>query len=96
MPPYPSSDDNRCLRCELNQSVVSLLSWALVADGPFIQRMPNGGIQVNFKASPEQFRNAFNRMLVLAANMPERTVRKLAGENYARLLKTVMQARSVS
>jgi microsomal dipeptidase-like Zn-dependent dipeptidase len=34
--------------------------------------------------------------LMLASNMPEATVRKLAGENYARLLKTVMQARSVS
>jgi membrane dipeptidase len=34
--------------------------------------------------------------LLLASNMPEKTVRKLAGENYARLLKTVMQARSVS
>jgi hypothetical protein len=32
---------------------------------------------------------------MLASNMPEATVRKLGG-NYARLLKTVMQARSVS
>ena len=56
-------NDSSCLRCELTQSGVSLLSWALVADGPFIQRMPNGGIQVNFKANPEQFRDAFNRML---------------------------------
>ena len=56
-------NDSSCLRCELTQSGVSLLSWALVADGPFIQRMPNGGIQVNFKANPEQFREAFNRML---------------------------------
>ena len=55
-------NDNTCLRCELTQSGVNLLSWALVADGPYIQRMPNGAIQVNFKASPEQFREAFNRM----------------------------------
>ena len=33
---------------------------------------------------------------MLASNMPESTVRKLAGENYARLLKTVMQARSIA
>ena len=33
--------------------------------------------------------------LMLASNMPERKVRKVAGENYARLLKTVIQARSV-
>lgn len=56
-------NDSSCLRCELAHSGVSLLSWALVADGPFIQRMANGGIQVNFKANHEQFRDAFNRML---------------------------------
>ena len=32
--------------------------------------------------------------LMLATNMPEKTVRKVAGENYARLLKTVMQGRT--
>ena len=34
--------------------------------------------------------------LMLASNMQESIVRKIAGENYARLLKTVMLARSVS
>jgi membrane dipeptidase len=32
--------------------------------------------------------------LMLASNMPETTVRKVAGQNYARLLKTVMQGRT--
>lgn len=32
--------------------------------------------------------------LLLASNMPEKTVRKVAGENYARLLKTVFRGRS--
>jgi len=56
-------NDASCLRCELTQSGVRLLSWALVADGPFIQRLPNGAMQVNFKASPEEYRDAFSRML---------------------------------
>jgi membrane dipeptidase len=33
--------------------------------------------------------------LMLSSNMPETTVRKVAGENYARLLKTVMQGRTL-
>jgi microsomal dipeptidase-like Zn-dependent dipeptidase len=32
--------------------------------------------------------------LMLASNMPETTVRKVAGQNYARLLKTVLQGRT--
>ena len=56
-------NDASCLRCELTQSGVRLLSWALVADGPFIQRLPSGAMQVNFKASPEEYRAAFGRML---------------------------------
>jgi len=32
--------------------------------------------------------------LMLASNMPETTVRKVAGQNYARLIKTVMQGRT--
>ena len=53
----------RCMRCELQAADVTLMSWALVADGPFIQRLPNGAMQVNLKATPEQFREAFQRML---------------------------------
>ena len=52
-----------CLRCSLNDSGVSLMSWALGSDGPFIQRMPNGSIQVNFKPSVDQLRQAYTRML---------------------------------
>jgi hypothetical protein len=33
---------------------------------------------------------------MLVANMPEATVRKVAGENYARLLKAVFQARQAA
>ena len=33
--------------------------------------------------------------LMLAANMPETTVRKVAGENYGRLLKTVLLGRTI-
>jgi membrane dipeptidase len=39
------------------------MSWALVADGPFIQRLPSGAIQVNVKATLEQFRDTFYRLL---------------------------------
>ena len=52
-----------CLRCSLNDSGVSLMSWALGSDGPFIQRMPNGSVQVNFKPSVDQLRQAYTRML---------------------------------
>ena len=58
-----SARDPRCMRCELQAADVTLMSWALVADGPFIQRLPNGAIQVNLKATPAQFREAFQRML---------------------------------
>ncbi len=33
--------------------------------------------------------------LMLSSNMPETTVRKVAGENYAQLLKTVMPGRTL-
>ena len=52
-----------CMRCGLTESGVSLMSWALGADGPFIQRMPNGSMQVNFKPSVDQLREAYARML---------------------------------
>ena len=52
-----------CLRCGLTESGVSLMSWALGADGPFIQRMPNGEMQVNFRPSVDQLREAYTRML---------------------------------
>ena len=52
-----------CLRCGLTDSGVSLMSWALGADGPFIQRMPNGEMQVNFRPSVDQLREAYTRML---------------------------------
>lgn len=58
-----SAREPRCMRCELQAADVSLMSWALVADGPFIQRLPNGAMQVNLKATPEQFREAFHRTL---------------------------------
>ena len=65
-----------CLRCGLSESGVSLMSWALGSDGPFIQRMPNGSIQVNFKPSVDQLREAYTRMLggmqrrIRGENMP--------------------------
>jgi len=58
-----SAREPKCMRCELQAADVTLMSWALVADGPFIQRLPNGAMQVNLKATPEQFREAFQRML---------------------------------
>jgi membrane dipeptidase len=51
------------MRCELSDSGVSLISWALVSDGPFLQRQPSGEIKVNFKPSVEQLREAYQRML---------------------------------
>lgn len=51
------------MRCELNDSGVSLMSWALVSDAPFLQRMPNGSIQVNFKPSVERLREHYDRAL---------------------------------
>jgi microsomal dipeptidase-like Zn-dependent dipeptidase len=39
-------------------------------------------------------RDIVNRML--ASNMPESTVRKVAGENYARLVKTVLLGRQAN
>ena len=52
-----------CMRCGLTESGVNLISWALVSDAPFLQRMPNGSIQVNFKPSVEQLRAAYTRIL---------------------------------
>lgn len=52
-----------CMRCDLSDSGVSLISWALVSDGPFLQRQPNGEIQVNFKPTVDQLREAYLRML---------------------------------
>ena len=52
-----------CMRCGLTESGVNLMSWALVSDAPFLQRMPNGSIQVNLKPSVEQLREAYTRML---------------------------------
>jgi membrane dipeptidase len=51
------------MRCDLSDSGVSLISWALVSDGPFLQRQPNGEIQVNFKPTVDQLREAYLRML---------------------------------
>lgn len=55
--------DQSCLKCELGDARVSLVSWALGSDGPFIQRLPNGAMQVNLKATPEQYREVYTRML---------------------------------
>ena len=55
--------DPSCLKCELGDARVSLVSWALGSDGPFIQRLPNGAMQVNLKATPEQYREVYTRML---------------------------------
>lgn len=63
-----------CMACGLTESGVSLMSWALVADGPFIQRMPNGSIQVNSKPSPDLLREAYTRLL-------GRMQRRIRGEN---------------
>ena len=52
-----------CMRCDLSDSGVSLISWALVTDGPFLQRQPNGEIRVNFQPSVDQLREAYQRML---------------------------------
>jgi membrane dipeptidase len=52
-----------CLGCGLTESGVSLMSWALASDGPFLQRMPNGSIQANSKPSVDQFREVYMRML---------------------------------
>jgi membrane dipeptidase len=52
-----------CLGCGLTESGVSLISWALASDGPFLQRMPNGSIQANSKPSVDQFREVYMRML---------------------------------
>jgi membrane dipeptidase len=79
------------MRCDLRTADVGLMSWALVADGPFIQRLPSGGIQVNLKATPEQFREAFHRMLsamqkriereaLLLVRTPQDVDRALSGE----------------
>ena len=68
-----------CLRCGLTESGVSLMSWALVSDGPFLQRMPSGAIQVNFKPSVDQLREAYTRML---GGMQ----RRIRGENLSLVL----------
>lgn len=52
-----------CMQCDLSNSSASLISWALVSDGPFLQRQPNGAIQVNFKPTVDQLRDAYQRML---------------------------------
>ena len=52
-----------CLSCELNANHVTLVSWALGSDGPFIQRLPSGAMQVNLKATPEQYQETFLRQL---------------------------------
>jgi membrane dipeptidase len=39
------------------------MSWALVSDGPFLQRMPNGSIQVNSKPDVDQLREVYTRIL---------------------------------
>lgn len=52
-----------CMRCDLSDSGVSLISWALVSDGPFLQRQPSGEILVNFKPTVDQLREAYQRML---------------------------------
>lgn len=52
-----------CMRCDLSDSRVSLISWALVSDAPFLQRQPNGEIQVNFKPTVDQLREAYLRLL---------------------------------
>ena len=54
---------DRCFGCELTESKVSLVSWAAVADGPFIERNANGGMQVNFKASPKDYQDTFLRQI---------------------------------
>ena len=54
---------DRCFGCELTESKVSLVSWAAVADGPFIERNASGGIQVNFKASPKEYQDTFLRQI---------------------------------
>jgi membrane dipeptidase len=72
-----SAREPKCMRCELQSADVTLMSWALVADGPFIQRLPNGAMQVNLKATPEQFREAFQRMLSSMQRRIERESLKL-------------------
>lgn len=52
-----------CLGCGLTESGVSLISWAMPSDGPFLQRMPNGSIQVNSKPSVDQLREVYTRIL---------------------------------
>lgn len=52
-----------CLGCGLTESGVSLISWAFPSDGPFLQRMPNGAIQVNSKPSVDQLREVYMRIL---------------------------------
>ncbi len=51
------------MRCDLSASGVSLISWALISDGPFLQRQPNGEIKVSVKPSVEQLREVYQRML---------------------------------
>jgi membrane dipeptidase len=51
------------MRCDLSSSGVSLISWALPSDGPFLQRQPSGEIKVNFKPNVDQLREAYQRML---------------------------------
>ena len=58
-----SPRNEACLSCELNAHRVTLVSWALGSDGPFIQRLPSGAMQVNLKATPEQYQETFLRQL---------------------------------
>jgi membrane dipeptidase len=70
-----------CMRCELSDFGVTLMSWALPADGPFLQRQPNGEIKVNSRPSVYQLREAYQRIL---SGMQ----RRLRGENL-RLVRSV-------
>jgi len=58
-----SPRNEMCLSCELRAQHVTLVSWALGSDGPFIQRLPSGAMQVNLKATPEQYQETFLRQL---------------------------------
>ncbi len=74
-----------CMRCDLSDAGVSLISWALVSDGPFLQRQPSGEILVNFKPTVDQLREAYQRML---GGMQ----RRISGEN----LRLVRSAEDVN
>lgn len=56
-------DPSVCMKCDLEKSGVSLISWALGSDGPFLQRQPGGEMTVKSKPSLGQLREAYERML---------------------------------